>query len=131
MICYKLKQVMTKPNRNNEQKFYRGVLFVIENLENGTGTPFFHNKRFSVLNKKEYKYDGADHSFPSKLRHEFALDLYNSIKTTKGTGWMKLPQHEYIEKLKQNDFNYNSFQVTEMTESLVSISINPLSEPAQ
>ena len=49
MICYKLKQVMINPNRNNEQKFYRGVLFVIENLENGTGTPFFHNKRFSVL----------------------------------------------------------------------------------
>ena len=87
--------------------------------------------RIFFFNTKEYQYDGADHSFPSKLRHEFALDLYNSIKTTKGTGWMKLPQHEYIEKLKQNDFNYKSFQINEMTESLVSISINPLSETEQ
>ena len=46
MICYKLKQVMTNPSRNNEQKFYRSVLFVIENLVNEICKPFFISKDF-------------------------------------------------------------------------------------
>lgn len=68
-----------------------------------------NNTRITVtfLGPHEWKYSGADHSYPHRQRRQWALSLVNAFPDA----WRVLPTHEYIRTLEQRGFTYDEFMV--------------------
>ena len=63
------------------------------------------------LNFGRYEHSGADHSFESELRRDFARTLLSLPPAPARNLWLPLPEHEYLDKLKGNDFKYVAYNI--------------------
>ena len=84
--------------------------------------------RIAFLNTEKYRYDGADHSCSSLLRHEFAFSLYELYCQHKLVTWAPLPEHEYLDLLKNNGFQYNEYHACQTNKQTIQIVIRNASE---
>ena len=54
---------------------------------------------------------GADHSFSSELRRDFGRMLLEQPPATTRNVWLPLPEHEYLQRLRQNNFVYVQYNI--------------------
>ena len=79
--------------------------------------------RVLFLNEEKNRYDGADHSCSSLIRHDFAMKLYDMHCEDTSVIWAPLPVHEYLEKLQNNGFQYDKFHVGSSTKSVINFTV--------
>lgn len=65
--------------------------------------------RISVLflGPSEWQFSGADHTFPHMIRRSWARELTQAFPDS----WRALPEHDYLEVLKQRGFQYDEYLV--------------------
>ena len=61
----------------------------------------------TFMGPPEWKYSGADHTFPHQQRRQWALSLINAHPNS----WRALPLSEYIETLEERGFLYDEFLI--------------------
>lgn len=59
----------------------------------------------------EYKRSEADPAFESELRQNFGQTVLAQPAAPARNMWLELPQHEYLDKLTQNGFNYAYYNI--------------------
>ena len=65
----------------------------------------------------DYEYTGADHSFSSELRRSFGQMLLEQPPAPARNMWLPLPEHEYLDKLRGNGFNYVEYHICDLVAS--------------
>ena len=70
-------------------------------------------KQVSVvfLNYGNYERTDADHSFEAELRNNFARMLLQQPPAPARNMWLPLPDHEYLNRLRGNNFNYVAYNI--------------------
>ena len=68
----------------------------------------------AFMNLRRFSRTGADHSAPSSVRHDFAqivLQHFQSHCPPVQALWYDLPEHPYLNFLRNNDFEYHEYSV--------------------
>ena len=76
-----------------------------------------HTIHVAFLHYGEYERTGADHSFSSEIRRSFARMLLEQPVSLRGQ-WIPLPDHEYLQLLAANGFEYSSYTICRVPEVL-------------
>ena len=61
----------------------------------------------TFLGPLEWKFCGADHTYPHSIRRSWALSLLNTFPDS----WRALPLHEYLDCLRRRGFDYDEYLV--------------------
>lgn len=70
----------------------------------------------AFLHYGEYERTGADHSFSSEIRRSFARMLLNEPQPVPASRWITLPDHEYLQLLTANGFEYATYNICRVPE---------------
>ena len=71
----------------------------------------------TFLHYGEYDRSGADHSFSSELRRSFTRMLLDQPRPRFANSWIPLPDHEYLNRLSENGFDYGTYNICRMREA--------------
>ena len=66
------------------------------------------------LNFGECERTGADHSLSSELRRDFGRMLLEQPPAPQRNVWTPLPDHEYLQRLRQNNFHYVEYNICDL-----------------
>ena len=86
---------------------YKVYSFQFEHEGQTVHVAFMHYGEYN----QAYDRSGADHSFSHELRRSFARMLLNEPAPRLANSWIPIPEHEYLSKLKENGFEYGTYNI--------------------